>query len=170
MMNYNPTDAEDALSQAMLKAWEKVQQFGEKIANLKAWLYRLTRNFCIDLIRKSSRTAVGIESIEWIDNTKEFTTTGAVEYPESMLEREEKSTEIRKAIAQLPKKYRETFILHFYQELSHQEISEQQRISYDNVCKRISLARKHLKQQLGGYFQDIDNDVNEKKAKRKPKR
>ena len=31
MMNSNPMDAEDALSQAMVKAWEKVQKFGEKI-------------------------------------------------------------------------------------------------------------------------------------------
>ncbi len=29
MMNSSPMDAEDALSQAMLKAWEKVQKFGE---------------------------------------------------------------------------------------------------------------------------------------------
>ncbi|NES69166.1 MAG: sigma-70 family RNA polymerase sigma factor, partial [Okeania sp. SIO2D1] len=54
IMNSNPMDAEDALSQAMLKALEKVQKFGGKIANLKAWLYRVTRNFCIDLIRKRS--------------------------------------------------------------------------------------------------------------------
>ncbi|NER52920.1 MAG: sigma-70 family RNA polymerase sigma factor [Symploca sp. SIO1A3] len=69
IMNYNPVDAEDALSQAMVKAWEKVQKFGEKITNLKAWLYQVTRNFCIDLIRKGSRAAVGIESIEWVGNT-----------------------------------------------------------------------------------------------------
>lgn len=48
MMNFNPMDAEDALSQAMVKAWEKVQKFGEKITNLKAWLYQVTRNLCID--------------------------------------------------------------------------------------------------------------------------
>ena len=37
-MGGNPTDAEDALSRAMLKAWEKVQNYAGEIANFKAWL------------------------------------------------------------------------------------------------------------------------------------
>ncbi|MDY7003147.1 MAG: sigma-70 family RNA polymerase sigma factor [Cyanobacteriota bacterium] len=159
MMNSNRMDAEDALSQAMVKAWEKVQKFGEKITNLKAWLYQVTRNFCIDLIRKGSCGAVGVESIEWVGNTEEVITTGTVECPESVLEREERSERIRGAIAELPEKCRETFILHFYRELSHKEIAEQQGISYDNVCKRISLARKQLKQKLSAYFRESESEV-----------
>lgn len=162
MMNSNRMDAEDALSQAMLKAWEKVQKFGGKIANLKAWLYRVTRNFCIDIIRKRSRAAAGVESIEWVGNTEQMSTAAKVECPESVLEREERSAEIREAIAKLPQKWRETFILHFYRELSYKEIAEQQGISYDNVCKRISLARKRLKQSLKGYFRDSESEVGAK--------
>ena len=162
MMNYNPMDAEDALSQAIVKAWERVQKFGEKITNLKAWLYQVTRNFCIDIIRKSSCGAVGVESIEWVGNTEGINTTGKVECPESVLDREERFARIGGAIAQLPEKLRETFILHFYRELSHKEIAEKQGISYDNVCKRISLARKRLKQKLSAYFRDSESEVGEK--------
>jgi len=35
-MGGNPTDAEDALSRAMLKAWEKVQKIGVEIDNFKS--------------------------------------------------------------------------------------------------------------------------------------
>ncbi|MEM9542711.1 MAG: sigma-70 family RNA polymerase sigma factor [Cyanobacteria bacterium P01_E01_bin.42] len=167
MMNFNPMDAEDALSQAMIKAWDRVQTFGEKITNLKAWLYRVTRNFCIDLIRKGSRAAVGVESIEWVGNTEEVITTGTGECPESVLEREERSDMIQSAIAELPENLQKTFILHFYRELSHQEIAEQQGISYGNVCKRISLARKQLKESLKGYFRGTDGEVRETKEIRK---
>jgi len=59
---------------------------------------------------------------------------------------------IRRAIANLPTRLRETFILHFYQELSYPEIAQQQEISYQNVCKRISQARKILREELRGYF------------------
>lgn len=162
LMNFNPTDAEDALSQAMLKAVEKVQQFAGKIANFKAWLMRLTSNLCIDIIRERSRWAVGFESIESVADTEEMGEMGtafSVKSPESVLEREEKSAEIRRAIASLPKRMRETFIWHFYEELTHRSIIERQGISYDNVCKRISLARKKLKQMLSGYFRESESEV-----------
>ncbi|NER87937.1 RNA polymerase sigma factor [Moorena sp. SIO3A2] len=152
LMNSNPTDAEDALSRAMVKAWEKVQRFQGKITNVKAWLIQLTRNLCIDMIRERSREATGVENIEWVGDTEEITTAFLVESPECALESEEKSTEIRRAIADLPERLRQTFICHFYQEHTHTEIAEIQGISYDNVCKRISLARKRLKQKLKGYF------------------
>ena len=154
-MNLNPTDAEDALSRAQIKAWEKVQKFDSKIVNFKAWLMELTRNVCIDIIRERSRGPVAVENIEWVKDTEVLCTTSSVASPEIVLEAEEKSVQIQRAIASLPERLRDTFILHFYQELSHTEIAQQQGITYDNVCKRISLSRKILKQNLRGYFLDI---------------
>jgi RNA polymerase sigma-70 factor (ECF subfamily) len=72
------------------------------------------------------------------------------------MERDEKKIVIRRAIDNLPTRLRETFILHFYQELSHQEIVEQQGISYQNVCKRISQARAILREELRRYFIEED--------------
>ncbi|NEQ65673.1 MAG: sigma-70 family RNA polymerase sigma factor [Symploca sp. SIO2D2] len=158
-MNSNPTDAEDALSQAMLKAWEKVQKYAGKIDNLKAWLFKLTSNLCIDIIRKRDRGAVGVECIEWVGDTEEIGIGSTVASPESCLEREEKSTEIQQAIANLPETLRKTFILHFYQELTHTEIAQCQGISYENVCRRIYRARKQLKEKLSSYFKGAQEDV-----------
>ncbi|NEO57733.1 MAG: RNA polymerase sigma factor [Okeania sp. SIO3B5] len=152
LMNSNHTDAEDALSLAMLKAWEKVQRFRVQITNIKAWLIQLTRNLCIDIIRERSRHARGVESIEWVSETDEMGMASSVELPESFLEREERSIEIRQAIADLPERLRGTFILHFYEELTHTEIAERQGISYENVCRRIYVAKKKLKEKLSNYF------------------
>ncbi|NER95318.1 MAG: sigma-70 family RNA polymerase sigma factor [Symploca sp. SIO1B1] len=158
-MNSNPTDAEDALSQAMLKAWEKVQKYAGKIDNLKAWLFKLTSNLCIDIIRQRDRGAVGVESIEWVGDTEEIGIGSNIASPESCLEREEKSTEIQQAIANLPETLRKTFILHFYQEQTHTEIAQRQGISYQNVCRRIYRARKQLKETLSSYFRGTEEKV-----------
>ena len=158
--NRNATDAEDLLSQAMLKAWEQVQKYAGQIANFKGWLVQLTRNFCIDWIRQRSRSAVGVEDIEWVGNGVELETASGIKTPEAVLEEEEKSNEIKRAIASLPKLMRSTFILHFYGELSNTEIVERQGISYESVCKRISRARKKLKQMLSPYFIDLDGSVS----------
>ncbi len=56
-MGGNPTDAEDALSRAMLKAWEKVQKYAGEIDNFKSWLSTLTHNLCVDIHRERSRGA-----------------------------------------------------------------------------------------------------------------
>ncbi|NER29476.1 MAG: sigma-70 family RNA polymerase sigma factor [Symploca sp. SIO1C4] len=159
LMNFNSTDAEDALSQAMLKAWEKVQKYAGKIDNLKAWLVQLTRNLCIDIIRQRSRGAAGVDSLEWVGATDNVDTASAVDTPEKALEKEEKATVIKDAIASLPERLRNTFILHFYQQRSHTVIADELGITYDNVCKRISLARKELKERLRSYFQGSDGEV-----------
>lgn len=159
LMNYNSTDAEDALSQAMLKAREKVVQYTGKIRNLKAWLMQVTRNLCIDLISQRSKEAAGVDSLEWVGETEKVGTMSAIDPPEKVLESEEKVIVIREAIATLPEPLYETFNLHFYRQLSHKEIASEQSISYENVCKRISLSRKHLKQQLSRYFRGTDGEI-----------
>ncbi|HEY9299140.1 MAG TPA: sigma-70 family RNA polymerase sigma factor, partial [Phormidium sp.] len=63
-MRGNSTDAEDALSRAMLKAWEKVQKYAGEITNFKAWVTRLTHNLCVDIHRECSRGANRVEDIE----------------------------------------------------------------------------------------------------------
>gem|GEM_PF-1723826 len=149
-MNGNSTEAEDLLSQAMVKAWEKAQKYAGKIENFKCWLTTLTRNFWIDITRR--RGANQVEDIEVYGDRNELGLVSVDETPASPLDSDEKKRVIRRAIDELPTKMRETFILHFYEELSHQEIGEKQNISYQNVCKRISQARAILVKELRGYF------------------
>jgi RNA polymerase sigma factor (sigma-70 family) len=151
-MGGNPTNAEDALSRAMLKAWENLQKYAGKIANFKAWLTRLTYNLCVDIHRECDRRAKRVENIEVYASVEDQRLVIFDDTPEIAMETGEKRIVIRRAIANLPIRIRETFILHFYQELSYQEIAQQQNISYQNVCKRISQARANLREELREYF------------------
>jgi len=149
-MNGNSTEAEDLLSQAMLKALKKAQKYAGKIAHFKSWLITLTRNFWIDLTRR--RGANQVEDIEVYAAQEDLGWVSVNDTPASALEHDEKKMVIGGAIDELTTKMRETFILHFYAELSHQEIAEKLGISYQNVCKRISQARAILVKQLREYF------------------
>lgn len=148
--NGNSTEAEDLLSQAMLKALEKAQKFAEKITHFKSWLTTLTRNFWLDLKRRPCTNQV--EDIEVYAERQEVGRVGVDDTPGSALEEEEKNRVIRAAIDELPTKMRETYCLHFHEELSPQEIVERQGISSQNVYKRISQARAILAKELRGYF------------------
>jgi len=160
-MGRNPTDAEDALRRAMLKAWEKVQKIGVEIENFKSWLSTLTHNLCMDIHRERSRGANRVEDIELYASSVEQGLVSFEDTPESAMESGKKRIVIRRAIDNLPSRLRETFILHFYRELSYQEIAQQQEISYQNVCKRISQARKILREELRGYFIEEDGTDTE---------
>lgn len=156
-MGGNRTDAEDALSQVMLKAWEKVQKYAEEIANFKSWLIRLTHNLCVDIHRERSRGANRVENIDDYVEAQEL--LQSEDTPLYAAETGEKRVVIRRAIDNLPPRLRETFILHFDRELSYLEIAQQQEISYQNVRKRISQARKILQEELREYFIGEETDT-----------
>jgi len=151
-MGGNRIDAEEALSRSMLKAWDKVQSYGGEIVNFRAWITRLTHNLCVDIYRERSRSANLVEDIEVYASSEEQGWIKSEDTPEIAMESSEQKVVIRRAIDNLPLRLRETFILYFYQEFSYPEIAQQQEISYQNVCKRISQARKILREDLRGYF------------------
>jgi RNA polymerase sigma-70 factor (ECF subfamily) len=47
-------DAEDAVQEAMLRAWKGLDRFSEK-ASLKTWLYRIATNVCLDTLSATDR-------------------------------------------------------------------------------------------------------------------
>jgi RNA polymerase sigma-70 factor (ECF subfamily) len=47
-------DAEDAVQEAMLRAWKSAAQFREQ-SSLKTWLYRIATNVCLDTLSSTER-------------------------------------------------------------------------------------------------------------------
>ena len=47
-------DAEDAVQEAMLRAWKGMQKFREQ-SSLKTWLYRIATNVCLDTLASTER-------------------------------------------------------------------------------------------------------------------
>ena len=48
-------DAEDAVQEAMLRAWKGLDRFKQE-SSLKTWLYRIATNVCLDTLSSTSRT------------------------------------------------------------------------------------------------------------------
>src|SRR5688500_19076725 len=50
-------DAEDAVQEAMLRAWKSIDRFREQ-SSLKTWLYRIASNVCLDTLSATNRQRV----------------------------------------------------------------------------------------------------------------
>ena len=50
-------DAEDAVQEAMLRAWKGIDRFREQ-ASLKTWLYRIATNVCLDALSSTNRQRI----------------------------------------------------------------------------------------------------------------
>ncbi|MEG4200981.1 RNA polymerase sigma factor [Microcoleus sp. Pol12A5] len=156
-MGGNPTDAEEVLSRAMLKAWDKLPDYAEKITNLRAWITRLTHNLCIDIHRERRRKAMQIEDIEEIAATGNLAVISGLDSPEEALLHHELGRYIRRAIDTLPSRLRTPFILRYWHQIAYQDIAQQLALSLNNVYKRIQQARELLQKRLSRYLSGLDD-------------
>ena len=164
-MDGNVIDAQDAISQATLKAWKQLFVHADKITNLKAWLTRFTHNVCIDIHRENGRKAIGVNNVEEIAGQIEV-----LPESESAFDGSEKEIYIRRAINALPLRLRSSFIMRFEQDTSYLDIAQKLDISLDNVYKRISQARAILKPQMNQYLAKENDSTRSdiSPAKKKP--
>ncbi|ELS34757.1 MULTISPECIES: RNA polymerase sigma factor [Pseudanabaena] len=156
-MGGNFTDAEDVLSQAMLKACHEWPKYVTKVKHPKAWLSRLIHNFCIDILRKRRNESTRIENIEKIKSKENPSLYYAGVVPEANLLNLELWRYIQQKIRLLPKSLSASFILYYYQEKSYRDIAKQLLISEDNARRSVKKAKKFLQKYLNRYLAGEDD-------------
>ncbi len=134
--------ARDVVQEVFIKYVRISQDQGRaKIDNLPAWLYRVTRNLCLDHL-KSKRVQL---EIPIDDNIANF---AGGESPDRTLEKEEAMILIRKKLMELEPRDREVVILKIEHGRSYREISEIMGISVTNVGFILHTAIKKLAKNL----------------------
>lgn len=143
----NAHDADEAAQEAFVAAWRALPNFrGE--AKFSTWLYRLTTNAAIDLMRreKRHRTASEEDVPELADET---------DSPQQQVERTEQRETVQKALSSLSEEYREVLLLRYMQELDYTEIAAALSLPAGTVKSRLNRAKAALKKALiqsGNFF------------------
>ena len=136
----NAYDADEAAQEAFVAAWRALPNFRGD-AKFSTWLYRLTTNAAIDVMRREKRhqTVGDGEMVDLADDA---------DSPQETVERTEQQEAVQKALATLSEEYREVLLLRYMEELDYAEIAEVLQLPSGTVKSRISRGRKQLRKFL----------------------
>jgi RNA polymerase sigma factor (sigma-70 family) len=142
----NPTDAEDVMQEASLRAFRAIEGFAE--GNVRAWFLTIVRNTCYSwLERHRSHGVVSSEELGPGDRAV-LEAGGAAaappETPEAALIGKDEHERLARAIDALPVQLKETLVLREYHGLTYREIAEVGDVPIGTVMSRLARARHHL--------------------------
>lgn len=145
----NPTDAEDLVQEAYLRAYRGFGGF-EEGTNLRAWMYRILTNTFINAYRKKQREPVTVQDDE-IEDWFLFDRLGAsgVEASaESEVLDRLPDEDVQRALEALPEGFRMAVLLADVEGFSYKEIAEILEVPIGTVMSRLHRGRKALQKAL----------------------
>ena len=133
----NQADAEDATQEALLRLWNHLPRLN--LFKIRAWLFQVTRNYCLDQIRRRSHAfSPDPEEVleQWPDDL-------AVD-PSFAADSSFQLEQARKALLKLPEALRSVFLLYEVNGLRYREIATALGMPVNTVKVNLLRAREKL--------------------------
>ncbi|WP_289140578.1 sigma-70 family RNA polymerase sigma factor [uncultured Brevibacillus sp.] len=132
------SSAEDITQEVFLKAYKGLGSFREE-SSMQTWIYRIAVNEAKKHLRSwSFRNLFYKPEVD----------AGIVEGIESAVIKSDHRIRFARIVMELPSSYRQLIILHYYEELSAEEVADIMGISTGAVYTKLHRARQKLKEQL----------------------
>jgi RNA polymerase sigma-70 factor, ECF subfamily len=128
-------DAEDALQEALLRAWRSLPQF-EGRGSLRSWLYRIATNTSLDQIRRRREPVLACEPTDPVELDDHF-------------ERRESVNRVVTAVGALTRGQQEVFVLRDVYGLSARETADVLDVTVASVNSSLQRARASVRLRLG---------------------
>ncbi len=152
-------EAQDLVQETMLRAWRSRESF-EGRSTLRAWLYRIATNVCLDFLRRNAREPSRYTPIPGIDSgdgeppdlypwLQPFPTAAAEDTPEAAAEsRETLELVYITALQHLPPRQRAVLILRDVLGLSATDTADQLEMTVAGVNSALQRARPVVRERL----------------------
>jgi RNA polymerase sigma-70 factor (ECF subfamily) len=146
----NPTEAEDLVQDALVKAMRARDQFHAG-TNLKAWMFRILTNTFINKYRRGGleRSVLdGPDADPLVDGWVSASTMRQLRDPEQIALRPIVEGEVGRALDALPAEFKLAVVLCDVEEFSYEEIAEIMGCPIGTVMSRLHRGRKLLQKSL----------------------
>ena len=149
-------DAEDILQEV----WFQLSNLSDiaELDNVSAWLYEVARNKITDKARKKKNLSIeeyGYETEDGEFNFKEILLLDDTGNPELTFFKELFWKEFQQALEELPANQKEVFILNEIEDMTLQQIADQNGEKLKTIISRKGYAVKHLRSKLNYLYQEM---------------
>jgi RNA polymerase sigma-70 factor (ECF subfamily) len=137
-----------------VRAYVRIRDFDAR-QPFGAWVLRIARNHCIDLLRRRRPTLTLVAESRGEDAEPGVALEPADHFAmggEQAVQESEAQRDLDVAIAQLPPRYREVIALFHVQHKSYAEIAETLNVPMGTVMTWLHRARKELKSKLAEHM------------------
>lgn len=133
--------SEDIVQESFISAYKNINSFDSN-RKFSSWIYRITHNFAINIIKKHSR-------IVPFENDQIKDEKNRIHEKDTEIDLEKDKKVLEKNLNLLPVKYKEIIVLRYFEDKSYEEISDICHIPTSTVGVRISRGLKILKDKIG---------------------
>ena len=140
---YHP-QFEDLFQEVMLKIYNNLQTFNPS-HSFKAWIYRISRNHCLDYLKSKA------EKLEY-SHSASVENIPDRENPEKISISNETQKRLNQCIHSLDQRDREIAYLRFYENLKYKEISKIVNLNMNATKARIRLIKIKIRKKLRGVL------------------
>jgi RNA polymerase sigma-70 factor (ECF subfamily) len=147
-------DADDVLQNTFLQAFQHIGEF-EGRSSLSTWLYRITSNEALMLLRKRRPETTFIDIAPENDEDRNIHPVQFTDWcclPEEEFLTAESHDTLDSAVQHLPETLRIVFLLRDIENLSIQETAQALSLSESAVKTRLLRARLRLREELSSYY------------------
>jgi RNA polymerase sigma-70 factor (ECF subfamily) len=134
----NPTLAEDAVQETMIKAWQSLPRFRGD-SSVRSWILRIAHNTSVSMLRRRRERVMAPEDMPEVE--------GGIDPARSSAALDDLRT-VRHALEDLDELSRSVVILREVEGMTYQEIADTLGVAVPTVKTRLLRARRRLGQAL----------------------
>jgi len=141
----NPDQAEDAVSEAFIKAFKNIDRFDTRYP-MRPWLHQILTNECNNLFKKGRSDVMRLDdfSTDW----KESVSDREAPSTEEKVIGDQEDEQVRILLDSLSYEHRQVVVMHYFQNLDLATIATMLDVPLGTVKSRLFHARKQLARHI----------------------